>query len=290
MNHIALLGILFLLVFGCSEKKTSGTDTGNPIIVATVVDSSGSAKPWSRISVYRSGGFIAEFSADGIGVASIEVPDTGLYFLEAITPDSSSGVFQGVVVPDTGVKATLSTGALVPFTTGSLTTEALITETGRTVLPGQSVLLPPGMIGVRYTDYFIGGKIDTTISLPVDIGSVGSNSSALQGLHTAAWKMDSLGIPIGDFAQLSPFPTYPVTVAKLDWTCIESGFASVQNACATEGSCWVWQWDQEITSLDGIAMLADAIVGNGEFLCLFFSDAELESSNYFYTVQDVVPP
>jgi hypothetical protein len=290
-----LTGIVFSLgLFGCSDHgKLTGTDTGNPMVTASVKDASGNPLKGAQVIVYSTSvqGPLAldTLIADENGRVSLSVPANGEYGFEVYWKDSL-GTFLQKSVENSALNLSLIAGALVDFPVdGSVS--ASLAQTGRALPPGSVTKIPPGLWLVNYTEFGTG----TPVALPplqVQVDDAQGNSDALMGLSTAALSLSELNVTSKGYLALSMLPSAPLMRAKIEMACEMGGYTQI-SACQGNDDCRAWQWESDwVTISSGSPVFATVITGlNGALECVIFPDAMVSvamgNGVYFYTINDV---
>jgi len=291
-----LLGCLLTTILcSCNSAgpKTAGTDTGNPVLTATVRDSMGVALKSAKVIIYsvadslHKAQIIDSVYTDSLGQVSMRLPSQGSYSVEVYWKDSL-GLFAQVHVPsDTGVNVTAQTLVNFPVakTLKGDSVAAYFSQTGRVVAAGSNVMLPQGLWRINYTRFGT-NTIDTTSSLSVQIGDAKGRPEWLATLGLAVWRLDSMGVvPLG-YVALSHLPTDPLLRARFDSACNLGGFSAITE-CSNNDSCRVWQWESSWVDLGGAPVLAAVVTGFGNVQCVLFPDGIVSACGYFNSLGDV---
>jgi len=265
----------------------SGTDTGNPMIVAKLADSTGTPLVGARVYLYKKNAagvpeLVDSLLSDSKGRVTTQVADNSQYGLEAYWKDSLGAYVQVTPTCDSTEQNVLAS-RLVTFPVQASTTigSALFSETGRVIAAGKTMRIPAGLWSIHYV-VFGDSASDTLPTLSVQVDAAREVPEALEGLTTAARNLDSLGIVANGYTAFSQYAAIAssITRSKIQLACDMAGFSEIK-LCDSGTDCRIWQWHSNWISLDSTMtqpLLVGAVTGGGRNLCVFFPDATLDSS------------
>jgi hypothetical protein len=286
-------GAIASLFFACdSSEQIAGTDTGNPVLVATVKDSLGHPLAKASVVVYQTVETQAGTASpipwdtlytDSLGRISIDSCAKGEIALEVYWQDRL-GLFQKMAVDSARDSILLTAGQLVPFpveAVGQDSVVATLAETGRQLLAGSTTLIPPGVWNVQYVR-FLTDSVRTFPRVDVRVEDARETPRALEGLASAVRIMDSLDIERQGYVALSELPQDSFLVDKLFAICEDEGFTHAE-ACRSDSDCRIWQWQSDWVVAEDASksVLVAAITFGGKTQCVFFSSERTNGiSNY----------
>lgn len=295
-----------LVAAGCDGAEQAGTDTGNPVLTALVVDGAGQKVSNAEVIVYtfvqdsailrrtteETGMAVDTLWTDENGVARWEAGKFRYVGLEVYAGDSL-GAWTRVDLD--GAQAPAANVTVVPLVKFNLpgtpgTVVGTVGATGRVLVAGGTVALPPGLWNIAYYRYGL-GEPDTLPALQVQVDDARQVPAALSGLARAAQVLDSLGvIPLG-YAALSAVPSISWINAHLLQKCQEGGF----NMASCNGNCRIWQWESDwvLAEDQTKTVLVGVLTDENDVHCVFFpeevvgEDVEL---GYMHSLSEVVGP
>lgn len=286
---LAAFAFIALLAASCSQEKiVAGTDTGNPVVVATLQDSNGTPLAEARVVLYRKApGQIAvaldTLRTDQQGHTSFCAKDSGNYVLEAIWKDSL-GIMASMQVGENGSEQTFKAGPLVTYTLPANGKNTLLAETGRQLNAGSTTRLPPGLWELHFKPV----NASDTKNLPalkVQIDDARNTPEDLSGLSEAAQLLLDLDIKPGNYTSLLNYPTDIILQQKLSAACKETTGNAPD---CSNGQCRIWSWESDWqTQESNIPVNASAITRKGSVQCVVFTDATNPYGLYIYTLQSV---
>ena len=294
MRLALLAASVSVALLACTQEggKVAGTDTGNPILTATIQDSSGKALPGAQAILYKKSVALDTVIADSKGVVTIPKLDSGAYSLEVYSGDL--GAYQTVSVSQSTSSLTVVAGPLVDFpvpaTADNQALQAVLAGTGRVLAPGTSTRIPPGLWQVNYVRFGT-ALADTLPALAVQVDAARGVPAALEGLATASSKLDSMKIKTHGYVALSRPPTQVALSQSMAFACSQAGFDVT--ACSTTQDCRIWQWLSDWVTVEAdpsatpTQVLAGVVTWQGQTHCVFFSDGAISAGAYFYSLGEV---
>jgi len=286
---LAVFAFVALLAASCSQDKiVAGTDTGNPVVVATLQDSNGTPLAEARVVLFRKAPGQTAIPLDTLltdqqGHTSFCPKDSGNYILEAIWKDSL-GIMARMQVGENGSEQTFKAGPLVRYTLPANSKKTLLAETGRQLNAGSSTLLPPGLWELHFKS-MNDSENSSLPALKVQIDDARNTPEDLSGLSEAAQLLLDLDIQPGNYTSLLNYPTNAILQQKLSAACNET--TGIAPDCSN-GQCRIWSWESDWQTQEGnFPVNASAITRNGSVQCIVFTDATDPNRLSIYTLQSV---
>lgn len=298
MNQQIFILPFLVTVLSCnsSRQELSGTDTGNPVIQVSVLDSKGAPLENADVIIYRQSengsAILRKESAtdcdyaidtlhtDSEGKVSLKAEPGATLGLEVYW-NESLGLYKSIVVAETNNAVELNTKPLVNFPTES---DVVFANTGRRLPAGSVTKIPPGLWLIKYIQL---GSTDTLPSIEVQVEDAANLPEALTSLNQAASELNRLDIKTRGYVEFADYPDDPKIAEQLEYTCAMDGYDQV-TSCKGALDCRVWQWESDWSSQqDHVSVIAGALTKNGKILCILFPDDAISKRPIFYPFTEV---
>lgn len=299
-----ILCLLDLWFSGCGGQVNAGTDTGNPVLTARVVDEKDQPLGGALVLVYS---YENHQTLQRSQLASCQA-----LLLDSLWTDSLGQVywkgsaetlgFEVYWADSLGVYQSFSWGGEEEFLTLAASPLArlhidvnapkgqkigLLRETGKTLVAGTEISLPAGTWSLEY--FASADQADTLPALNLYIPKERETFLDWNGLRQTAQYFDSIGLKPRDYGAFRDYPLNNVIRKDLHNACENGGFAPSQCGDSLDCLIWFWNWKTDWKAKDGSLehLYVASVLGNDQLQCVFLATDTNLSNQFFYSIKDV---